>query len=231
MAQNSGIHIFGGGTLSHVRSHFAIAAAAYGETARTLQALLQEKDVAANMHLTKMASLGQSDLETNADVRRCVEEVLADPASKVIIFNVAVADFDGQIGDVPSGKYAPRLRSRDEMQLPVKITAADKIVPDIKAQRPDIFLVAFKTTAGADNEDQLQRGLKLLNDTGADLVLANDTKTRRNMLIARGGKVLAATKDRAKTLRMIADRAAIAANPAAPASFPEKKSHGPKNIH
>jgi len=173
--------------------------------------------------------MGKSDLETNSDIRKRTEEILADPNSKVIIFNVAVTDFDGQIGDVPSGKYAERLKSRDETHLPVILTPAEKIVPLIKQKRPDIFLVAFKTTAGADDQDQLARGTKLLNDSQADLVLANDTKTRRNVLIAKGGTILCDTKDRAQALQMIADAVAVAAQ-AKPAPN-VKKAHGPKNIH
>jgi len=227
MTKKPSIHIFGGGTLSHVRSHFAITAAAYGETARVLHALLGKKNIPSELHLTKMACMGKSDLETNDDIRKRTEAILADPASKVIIFNVAVADFDGQIGDVPSGKYAPRLKSRDETQAPLILKAADKIIPRIKQQRPDIFLVAFKTTAGADEQDQLQRGLKLLNDVQADIVLANDTKTRRNLLIAKGGVILCDTKDRALAMQTIADAVAAQTKPA-----PQpKKPHDPKNIH
>jgi phosphopantothenoylcysteine synthetase/decarboxylase len=228
MSKTPSIHIFGGGTLSHIRTHFAITAAAYGETARALHALLAKKNISSTLHLTKMACMGKSDLETNGDIRKRTEEILADPASKVIIFNVAVTDFDGQIGDVPSGKYAERLKSRDETHLPVILKPADKIVPLIKQKRPDIFLVAFKTTAGADDQDQLARGTKLLNDSQADLVLANDTKTRRNVLIAKGGAILCDTKDRALALQVIADAVAAHVNPAAPQV---KKAHGPKNIH
>lgn len=228
MEKKPGIHIFGGGTLSHIRSHFAITAAAYGETARTLHDMLEKSGVASVLHLTKMACMGQSDLETNDDVRRRLDDVLADPSSKAIIFNAAITDFNGQIGDVPSGKYAARLRSRDETQQPLMLTPADKIVPHIKEKRPDIFLVAFKTTSGGDEADQLQRGTKLLNDARADLVLANDTKTRRNILIDKAGVVVCDTTDRSAALKEIAVRVAAAA--ASPQPRKEKR-HGPKNIH
>jgi len=221
------IHIFGGGTVSHIRSHFAITAAAYGETARTLHGLLGKKKIPAALHLTKMASMGKSNIETNEDVRKCTEAVLADPSSKVIIFNVAVTDFDGQIGDVPSGKYAERLKSRDKTQAPLTLKATDKIIPLIKQQRPDIFLVAFKTTAGANDKEQLARASKLLNDTQADLVLANDTQTRRNILIARDRAILCDTQDRLQVLQKIADAVATQAKPTPSV----KKFHGPKNIH
>ena len=205
MAKKSPIHILGGGTVSHVRSHFAITAAAYGGTARALHALLAAQGIPAELHLTKMASAGQSDLETNQDISRLTDAIVADPASKVVIFNVAVTDFDAQIGTTPSGKYATRLKSRDAAQEPLTLKPADKIVPGIKARRPDIFLVAFKTTAGADDKEQYQRGLTLLKDSRADLILANDTRTRRNILIAADGKILCDTQDRAAALQAIAD--------------------------
>ncbi|MDD9900975.1 MAG: hypothetical protein OXT65_08355, partial [Alphaproteobacteria bacterium] len=205
MTHKSGIHIMGGGTMSHIRSHFAITAAAYGGTARALHALLEKQGISSELHLTKMACMGQSNVETNADAAKLTQDLIADPACKAIIFNFAVADFEGQIGDVPSGKYATRLRSRDAGQDPMHLKPSDKVVPNIKTARPDIFLVAFKTTTHEDEQEQIRRGMKLLNDSQADLILANDTGTRRNILIGKGGKILCDTKDRAAALQAIAD--------------------------
>lgn len=203
MSRKPCIHILGGGTVSHIRSHFAITAAAYGETARKLHALLEAEGIASQLHLTKMACMGQSKLETNEDIANLTKKIIADPESKIIIFNVAVTDFEGQIGTVPSGKYATRLKSRDATQDPLTLKPSDKIVPGIKASRPDIFLIAFKTTTGANQAAQHQAGLKLLKDSQADLILANDTKTRRNILIAQDGKILCDTTDREKALQAI----------------------------
>ena len=204
MSPDSGIHIFGGGTISHIRAHFAITAAAYGQTARDLETIFKQNGITPIMHMTKMASMGQSDLETNEDIRRRTKDILCDPSTRVIIFNAAIVDFNGTIGDVASDKYATRLHSRDSPLPSVTLSAADKIIPMIKQQRPDIFLIAFKTTTNAQPEEQAERAQKLINDTGADLVLANDTKTRRNILMDAQGKVICDTTERHQALEMIA---------------------------
>jgi hypothetical protein len=118
-----------------------------------------------------------------------------------------VTDFNGQIGAVKSGKYAERLKSRDLKQDEMKLTPSDKIVPRIKAKRPDIFLIAFKTTTNADYAEQLSRGQGLVKGSGADLVLANDTGTRRNLVLDKNGAVLCDTTDRNAALAFLVGRA------------------------
>ena len=183
----SGIHIIGGGTVNHIRSHFALTAIAYGGTAKKIHALLAEKGIPAQLHLTKMACAGESNLETNQDIAALTQRLMGDSKTTTIVFNAAVTDFEAQIGSIPSGKYAERLRSRDAAQEAIVLKPSDKIVPTIKELRPDIFVVAFKTTTNATEESQLERGRGLMVQSKADLILANDTGTRRNMLLDRDG--------------------------------------------
>jgi len=177
------IHIFGGGTVQHLRNHMALCAPAYGTTAQVLYGKLvaEPHSGAVERHLTKMAD-SRSKLETNQDVEQRLREVLAKPETAAIVFNVALCDFAGQIGDVPSGKYAERLRSREGKQS-VKLTPAPKLLPLIKQLRPDVFLAGFKTTASASVDDQVDLASRQMAETGADVVWANDTVTRRNVLV------------------------------------------------
>lgn len=198
-------HVIGGGTVHHVRSHFAIAAMAYGATARAIAAALAERGLAVALHLTKMACAGASELETNDDLDALVNRILADPASHMVFFNAAVADFEGQIGDTPSGKYADRLHSREARGLAMALVPTRKMVARIKPARPDIWLVAFKTTTNAGPAEQQARAAALQAESGADLVLANDTGTRRNLIVGPGGEVPLATEDRGAALaRLVA---------------------------
>ena len=104
------IHILGGGTVNHVRTHLAISSQAYGTTARTLHKMFSKhRGDNVELHLTKMASAGDSHLETNADIEALVKKLVADPETSMIVFNVALADFEGEIDEVSSDKYAPRL--------------------------------------------------------------------------------------------------------------------------
>ena len=191
------IYVLGGGTFSHVRSHLALAAPAFGQTAKDIHDYLRfGLDTPAELVLTKMAD-SSSKIVTNEDVSVLIDELIADPATKMIVLNVALCDYDGSILDrsqypdgydsymwepTPSGKYETRLKTKDGEQ-DMRLTPADKIVGRIRKERKDIFVVAFKTTSGATSDEQYSAGLHLLKANSANLVLANDLVTRNNMVI------------------------------------------------
>lgn len=179
------IHIFGGGTVQYVRSHMALCAPAYGTTARKLHSALLAAGVPAEqvvLHLTKMADY-QSSMETNEDVAARVGTLIDDPTTRAIVFNVALCDFGGQIDDVPSGKYAPRLQSRDG-DVMMRLQPAPKVLKHIKELRPDIMVVGFKTTSGDIPLRQVELAERQIAECNVDLVWANDTVTRQNLLVS-----------------------------------------------
>ena len=104
------IYILGGGTFNHVRNHLALAAPAFGETARQLKPLFEQelsekglsKDYQVEMILTKMAD-HTSNIVTNKDVEIYIEKLIASKDTKAIIFNVALTDFEGMIDNQTSG--------------------------------------------------------------------------------------------------------------------------------
>lgn len=213
--------IFGGGTVSHIRNHLALCMPAYGSTARELDVLCDERFQTMDVEivLTKMAN-ANSILETNDDVAAYVEDTIADMSVKVIFFNVALCDFTGSVIDViksdsetgwhthgptPSGKYEPRLKSDSPHEL--VLTPAEKIIKSIRKDRKDIFLVAFKTTCGATEHEQYVAGLNLLKANSCNLVLANDTKTRVNMIITPEEARYHVTTDRKEALKQLVDMA------------------------
>src|SRR5271157_2851817 len=163
------IEIIGGGTVSHVRNHLALCAPAYGTTATLLEHLLLDEDDALdyeiNLHLTKMAD-HRSQLESNEDVSKLVNQLIDNPETKIIFFNPALVDYDGSIttegaagyewnDSIPtrSGKYEERLQT-SEGQQKMLLTPTQKLLGRIRKQRKDIFLVAFKTTCGATEDEQ-----------------------------------------------------------------------------
>jgi hypothetical protein len=205
------IHLFGGGTISHVRSHLALCAPARGTAAKTLGLLLSNKGASIGMHPTFMASEG-SRLVTNEDVRARLALVLADPATRAVVFSAALCDFNGQIGDVPSGAHAERLKTRDVPNegLAISLTPADKVIGSIKKQRPDVLVVGFKTTAGESAYTQVEYANRMASECRADLILANDTVSRTNIvLLGTGTATLPDARyeghDRNKALRVLAD--------------------------
>lgn len=208
------LHIFGGGTFSHVRTHLALATPAFGTTAKSLYDFckVRFRDTTNLIHLTKMAD-PQSKLVTNDDVRIKVDEIVKDLNTKIIFFNVALCDYDGEIAEsrlvspgIESGKYAPRLKTSDGEQM-MKLIPADKILRWIRAERKDIFLVAFKTTSNATEQEQYLAGLNLLKRNSCNLVLANDVVNHRNMIITPEEAKYCVTTDRYEALHELVDMA------------------------
>jgi hypothetical protein len=241
------IHIIGGGTFSHVRNHLALAAPAFGETARALYGLLHravadeiQRDQAGDaaisstfsrqineqaaervvLHLTKMAAPRQSNLVTNEDVSALLDKLIADPDTRVIILNAALCDYDGavienQIGeafsfgdDAPyiteSGKHAKRLKTSAGEQI-LQLTPANKLIGKIRKDRKDIFVVGFKTTTGAESDTQYRIALDMLKRDSLNLVLANDTVTRNNMIVAPEETRYCETTDREAVITTLAE--------------------------
>jgi hypothetical protein len=218
------IEIIGGGTIFHVRNHLALTAPAYGSTARTLFKLCDLSDYDVNLHLTKMANGGKGSLETNEDVSELVDKMVANPDTRIIFFNPALVDYEGNIttesaagydwnDSVPtsSGKYEVRLKTSEGIQK-MLLTPAPKILSKIRKERKDIFLVAFKTTCGATEDEQFLTGLNLLKSNSCNLVLANDTKTRVNMIITPEQARYCVTTDRAKVLQELVEITLARAN-------------------
>lgn len=199
------IVVLGGGTFSHVRNHLAVAAPAFGKTARTLAEKFREADhgMQVILKLTKMAD-SSSELVTNVDVERYVHQLVSNPATKIVIFNAALCDFHGQIGNVTSGKHADRIKSRDGDKAMI-LSPTRKVIGDIRKQRKDIFLVGFKTTTGATEDEQYLAGLNLMKENSCNLVVANDTVTRRNMIITPEEARYHVTTDREEILDHLVD--------------------------
>lgn len=216
------IVILGGGTFNHVRNHLSIAAPAFGETARALRDKFADVlsvngidgrepkafDYKFDLVLTKMAD-PTSKLVTNEDVSKYVDDLLLDPDVKMIVFNVAMADFVGQIGSGESGKYSERLKTRNADGQPLGysmlLTPAPKVINKIRKERKDIFLIAFKTTCHADAQEQYLSALNLLKENSVNLVLANDTGNRRNMIVVPEESFHGMTYDRDSALDTLVD--------------------------
>jgi len=202
------INIFGGGTVSHVRNHLALCAPAYGGTARELAELCRHgTGLGVRLHLTKMAGGNQSGvwpaMETWEDVAVRLDGLVNDPATKIIFMTMAIVDFSGFIPFVKSGPLAARVHSRQEKTLPARLDALPKLLPRIRQTRKDIFLVAFKTTVGATEDEQYLAGLQLLKESSCNLVLANDLKTKLNMIVTPEEARYEVTIDRRAALKAL----------------------------
>lgn len=215
------VHILGGGTFSAVRNHLSLAAEAFGASALHLAALHDRSghSTRAVLHLTRMADphglvpsvlrphgvrpedlyAGYQVPHTNADVGALIDRLVADPSTRAIVLNVALCDYDGSVGAVPSGRHAERLKTSQGVQA-MALVPADKVIGRIRRERKDIFAVGFKTTCGEDLRAQYQQGLSLMKRNSLNLVLANDTGHRRNLVITPEEAYYGLTDDRDEAL-------------------------------
>lgn len=204
-------HILAGGTHYPLRPHLSLSAPAYGGTGRRLHALLAARGRDAALHLTTMAG-GSRELDTNEDVARLVDALAADPQTRLVFMPVALCDFEGSVLDgdrpTPSGRAEPRLETREGPKI-VRLTPAPKLISALRRTRKDIFLVGFKTTAGASKAEQFEKGLHLLKTASCNLVLANDLHTRLNMVITPEQASYHITRERDLALAGLVDMALL----------------------
>lgn len=201
------VHVVGGGTLVHVRTHLAITAPAYGATAREMAGICRRAGYGTRLTLTRMADPA-SPYETNDDMARLADEIVANPETRIVFWNPAICDYVGQVGDVPSGRRAARLKTNAGPQS-LQLIPSEKIVSRIRATRKDIFLVAFKTTAGATEDEMYLAGLKLMKGSHINLVLVNDVITRLNMVVCPEEARYHVTTERVEAIEGLVDMALL----------------------
>jgi len=213
------ILILGGGTIAHVRPHLALSAPAYGKTAHTIRELLASRtELSREVILTRMAG-GPKNVETNEDIARILKEAVSLSHTKIIFMSAALCDFTAEVLDrnssgrffetsTRSGKDQPRLQTSEGQQR-LRLDPADKIIKSIRKERKDIFLVGFKTTAGATPDEQYLAGLNLLKGSSCNLVLANDLHTRLNMVITPEQARYHETTDRMEALTGLVEMALL----------------------
>lgn len=216
------VHIFAGGTVFHVRPHLALTAPAGGQVGRDLHGILIRGVGPNNTRFENtIAKIHPCQGLTNADVAKKIDELVDDPKTRVIFMAAALCDFEGFILDdmasptveTPSGKDQPRLKTSFQPRVGppqpneylMRLKPADKIIGRIRKARKDIFLVGFKTTAGASTAEQFRAGLELLKNSSCNLVLANDVHTRVNMVITPEEARYHETTDRQEALRGLCD--------------------------
>lgn len=209
MRKDAPIHVVGGGTIVHVRNHLALSAPAYGSTAREIAGICTRMGQDAKLTLTRMAD-PSSAYETNNDMARLADEIAADTSTRIVFWNPAICDYTGQVGDVAPARKAQRLKTGEGEQV-MTLTPSHKIVSSIRAARKDIFLVAFKTTTGASEDEMYLAGLKLMKGSHINLVLVNDVVTRLNMVVTPEEARYHVTNQRVEALEGLVEMALLRA--------------------
>ena len=213
---NKTIQIISGGTFYHVRPHLALSAPAFGSTGRMLEKLCVEMipEMDTYLYLTRMAD-PTSRIETNEDVGQKLDTWVANTNVKIIFLPVALCDYEGHLVGrfnepplIPSGKKEPRLKTSDGTRM-IHLRPAEKLISKIRKTRKDIFLVGFKTTAGASEQDMFTAGLHLCKSTSCNLVLVNDLHTKMNMVVTPEEAAYHVTNNREEALRGLVEMAKL----------------------
>ncbi len=207
---NKKVWIVGGGTVSDIKSHLALAATAYGTAARQILDLANDliPEMTNVMTLTKMANpANQSAPNTYEDMDQLAQQIIDDPLTKIVFWTCAIVDFSVHMLEPEDFKIPGRISSGKSHQ--VLLNPYPKIATKFRAERKDIFLVSFKQTHGETEEEQYNQGLKMLKKTSSNLVLANDTKSRVNMIITPEEGSYSVTTDRFKALKELVEIAKL----------------------
>lgn len=89
-----------------------------------------------------------------------------------------INDFDFFISAAAVSDFSPSVVEKSKIsssqELELKLKPATKIINLIKKQNPEIFLVGFKAEYGVSEEELIESSQKQIQNSGADLVVAND---------------------------------------------------------
>lgn len=192
--------IIGGGTFQPIRNHLSLSAPAFGSTTKLIHSLYENSE----LYLTKMAD-NTSSLITNEDVELLIDNLVQDENVGTIILNVAFCDYKClPIDNIESNFHGERLRTENG-DINLTLTPTNKIISKIRKQRPDIFLVGFKTTTNKTSDEQFLIGLKMMKSVKCNLVLANDTVTRNNIIITAEESIYGNSTNREEVIKELVD--------------------------
>jgi phosphopantothenoylcysteine decarboxylase/phosphopantothenate--cysteine ligase len=107
-------------------------------------------------------------VETTQAMRDAVTAELRRTEYDVVIAAAAVADW------TPAQPKQEKISTRKTESLTVRFLPTPKIADEVKAIRPDTFLVLFKAEHGVSDEELVKRAFERLQTAKADLIVAND---------------------------------------------------------
>jgi hypothetical protein len=228
------IYVVTGGTLVHVRPHFSLCAAAYGQVGSEihdgltagLAARRRVDDFRVHLVRTRMAGPSPAETvahlqelgvppapETNADLRTLVQAVTARAETAALVMAAAVCDFEpveltvtGETGPQTTTDFGKgQKRLHHVRSATLALRPSEKLVDLVKSGRPEVCLVTFKTTAGLLESDLRAQAMQNLQRSRSDLVFANDIQHRLNLVVTATGEILQGA-DRRATVRMLCDQ-------------------------
>lgn len=106
-------------------------------------------------------------VNTSEEMHRAVVSELSSKKYDIVVMAAAVADF------TPAKKSNKKIDTR-EGRIELSLVATKKIIDEVKKKSRDTYLVAFKADYGVTDSVLIERAHKKLQESGADIVVAND---------------------------------------------------------
>lgn len=203
------IVIISGGTMSNITPHLSLCAPAFGTVGEKIKDILRSKDHKMDVVHYKTNMAGGSNLNTNADLDKLLDQIIQDMDTKIVFMPVAVCDFEVE-NIACSGNHTVSQDERlhaDFYQLALR-PYTKKILSKIRAIRKDIFLVAFSSTTGT-TQQMFLKAQRIMKDSSANLVLANDLTSRLNFICTPEESIYCETYDRDKAINELIDIALL----------------------
>lgn len=197
------VYIIGGGTYEPISNHFGLASTAKGNTARELRKLFLGTKLQPELRLSKIAHESNNGetyhFNTSNDLQNLIDEIKADNSTKMIILNAAVCDYKD-----PAGRFDKQRPSEETVNL--ELTRVNKILKSIRDKaHKHIFLVSFKNTTGATQQEMYLAGLAQCKTTSSNLVFVNDYVTKKNMIVTPEESAYADGWEREDALKELVD--------------------------
>jgi phosphopantothenoylcysteine decarboxylase/phosphopantothenate--cysteine ligase len=118
-------------------------------------------------HGSEQADSRTVRVSTSEEMRKAVVSELSSKKYDVAIMAAAVADF------TPAKRSDKKIDTRaGKVELP--LIATKKIIDEVKKKSSGTFLVAFKADYNISDPVLIDRAYKKLQESGADIVVAND---------------------------------------------------------
>jgi phosphopantothenoylcysteine decarboxylase / phosphopantothenate---cysteine ligase len=118
----------------------------------------------------ELPALNVIRVSTSHEMYDAVMSELSSKNFHAAIMSAAVADFK------PNKKREDKIDTKTKGKLFLRLSPTKKIINEIKyaSKNPKIFLVAFKADYNKSNSDMVKNALHKINESGCDLVVAND---------------------------------------------------------
>ena len=106
--------------------------------------------------------------DTASQMAQAVNDALDRSDYDIVVAAAAVGDW------MPEKTEASKISTHDSKAIVLRLVPTPKIIDSIKANHPEVFLVAFRALTGLTPEQLVENGYNRMEKAGADLIAVNE---------------------------------------------------------